>query len=123
MTSASNRYCLRRSILALLFAVAAVFLSSGCASTSKTETPMTMDQVVKMSRNGADAPAIIAKMQETGTVFRLSATSVAMLESEGVPAPVLDYMWQTRWLAERAQADECFRWIWCIMGPPYFIAR
>ena len=76
-----------------------------------------------MSRNGAPASAIIGKMKETRTVYLLPGSSVAMLRSEGVPEPVLDYMLSTRSRAEREQADECFKWVWCIRGPPYMVVR
>jgi len=76
-----------------------------------------------MSRDGAPASAIIGKMKETRTVYLLRASSVAMLRSEGVPEPVLDYMLSTRSRAEREQADECFEWVWCIRGPPYMVVR
>ena len=122
-SSDAARCPVRRGILVLLFVVGSAVLSSGCANRLTTKAPVTIEQVIEMSRNGTDAPNIIARMRETGTVFRLSASSLAMLRSEGVPTPVLDYMWQTRWLAEREQADECYRWIWCIMGPPYFAVK
>jgi hypothetical protein len=114
---------LRHSIFILLFGVIGFVLIPGCASTPATKAPVTIEQVIEMSRNGTDAPTIIAKMQQTGTVYRLPGSSVAMLKGEGVPAPVLDYMLQTRWRAEREQADECFKWIWCMVGPPYFVVR
>jgi hypothetical protein len=123
MTTAPNCCVLRHTIFILLFWVGGAVLIAGCASTPATKAPVTIGQVIEMSRNGTDAPSIIAKMRETGTVYRLPGSSVAMLEGEGVPAPVLDYMLQTRSQAERAQADECFKWIWCVMGPPYFVVK
>jgi len=123
LKTGSTRRLLHHSIFVLLSGVSAAILIAGCASTPTTKAPVTIEQVIEMSRNGADAPSIIAKMQQTGTVYRLPGSSVAMLKGEGVPAPVVDYMLQTRWRAEREQADECFKWIWCIVGPPYFVVR
>jgi len=108
----------------LLIRLGGAVLIASCASTPPTSrAPISVEQVVAMSRDGAAASVIIRKMQETGTVYRLPGSSVAMLRSEGVPEPVLDYMLSTRWRAEREQADECFKWIWCVRGPPYVLVR
>jgi len=93
--------------------VVALFVA-GCASTP-AKGPVTVEQIIEMSRNGTDPPIIVAKMQDAGTVYRLSGSQLAMLRSEGVPDPVLDYMQQTYLRAERQrQLDECVR------GAPYF---
>jgi hypothetical protein len=123
MKTGSNSGLLFHAVSILVFGIGGAVLIAGCASTPTTKAPVTIAQVIEMSRNGTDAPSIIAKMQETGTVYRLPGSSLAMLKGEGVPAPVLDYMLQTRSRAEREQADECLKWIWCIMGPPYFVVR
>jgi hypothetical protein len=123
MKTGANCCFSRHAISILLFGVTGAVLIAGCASTPTTTAPLTIEQVIEMSRNGTDASRITAKLQEAGTVFRLPGSSLAMLKSEGVPAPVLDYMLQTRWRAEREQADECFKWIWCTVGPPYFVVR
>ena len=77
---------------------------------------MTVERVIAMSKSGTDASSIIAKMQEAGTVYRLSGSQLAVLKAEGVPDPVLDYMLRTYLRAERErQVLEG-----CILGPPYF---
>jgi len=106
-----------------LLALAVAVLACGCATRTAANAPLSVGQVVEMSRNGVPASAIIGKMKETRTVYLLPGSSVAMLRSEGVPEPVLDYMRSTRSRAEREQADECFKWVWCIRGPPYMVVR
>ena len=111
-----------RSVWTLL-ALGAAVLACSCATRPAANGPLSVGQVVEMSRNGAPASAIIGRMKETRTVYLLPGSSVAMLRSEGVPEPVLDYMLSTRSRAEREQADECFKWVWCIRGPPYMVVR
>ena len=85
-----------------------------CASVPKTE-PVTVEDVVGMSRQGIDARTMIAKMREGGSVYRLSGSKLAALKADGVPDRVLDYMQQTYLRAERdRQLQECE------LGAPYF---
>lgn len=108
----------------LLFGFSGAVLIAGCVGMPpRARAPISVEQVVEMSKDGTAASIIIAKMQQTSSVYRLPGSSVAMLRSEGVPEPVLDYMLSTRGRAEREQADECFKWIWCIRGPPYMVVR
>ena len=106
-----------------LFEIGATVSIAGCAGAPAARTPVPVEQVVEMSKTGTPASAIIDKMEQTRSVYLLPGSSVAMLRSEGVSDDVLDYMIKTRPLAERAQADECFKWIWCNMGPPYFVVK
>ena len=106
----------------LVLVLAWAIFVGGCASDT-ARSPLRVSQIVEMNRSGAPASSIIAKMQETGSVYRIPASGVAKLRSEGVPEPVLDYMMSTRAVAEREQADECFKWIWCLSGPPYALSR
>jgi len=77
--------------------------------------PVSVEQVIAMSRNGTDAAIIIARMQDAGGVYRLSGSHLAALKADGVPDPVLDYMQQTYLRAERERqiVDGC------LLGPPY----
>jgi len=107
----------------LLFEIGAAVSIAGCAGTPAARTPVAVEQVVEMSKTGTPASTIIDKMEQTGSVYLLPGSSVAMLRSEGVPDAVLDYMVKTGPRAAREQADECFKWIWCNMGPPYFVVK
>lgn len=110
------RHRFRCGVFSLLPAgIVVLLLSTGCANVLE-RGPVTVEQIIEMSRNGTDTPIILAKIQEAGTVYRLSGSRLAMLRSEGVPDPVLDYMLQTYLRAERQrQVDNC------AMGPPYFV--
>jgi hypothetical protein len=115
MKAASSRRLPYSTAWILPSSLVVALFGAGCASTPE-KGPVTVEQIIQMSRNGTDAPIILAKMQEAGTVYRLSGSRLAMLKSEGVPDPVLDYMLQTYLRAERQrQVDNC------VMGPPYFV--
>jgi hypothetical protein len=115
MKAASTRRLSFSSSCILPSSLVVALFSAGCASTPE-RGPVTVEQIIEMSRNGTDPPIILAKMQEAGTVYRLSGSRLAMLRGQGVPDPVLDYMLQTYLRAERQrQVDNC------VMGPPYFV--
>jgi hypothetical protein len=71
--------------------------------------PVTVAQVVAMSRAGQPADAIVAKMRESGTVYRLSASQLAGLRDQGVPDTVIDYM-QGTYLSAVRQRQELEGW-------------
>lgn len=77
-----------------LFLFAAIFpgilLFQGCAVTSAK--PVTIPDIVEMSRTGVPPEAIIDKMRESRTVYRLKADEIAELREEGVPESVVDYI-------------------------------
>jgi hypothetical protein len=78
-------------------------LLAGCASTA-TKPPVTVAQILAMSKDGTPADTIIASMHESNSVFRLPASALVALGEEGVPGPVLDYMQQTHFKAASKQA-------------------
>ena len=57
--------------------------------------PVTVPQIVLMSKEGVPADEIIEKMRESGTVYILQASQLAQLKEQGVPDAVIDYMQQT----------------------------
>lgn len=71
-----------------------VALLAGCASRPARD-PVTVDQIVQMSRDGVIASDIIAKMEAADTVYRLSGSQLAHLKEQGVSDQVLDYMQDT----------------------------
>jgi hypothetical protein len=104
-----------KAIRVILCGAAFVVSAAGCANVPAMR-PVTVDQVIAMSRSGSDASTIIARMQDAGGVYRLSGSQLAALKADGVPDPVLDYMQQTYLRAERErQILEG-----CLLGPPYF---
>lgn len=57
--------------------------------------PVTVPQIVQMTREGVPPDSIIAKMKASNTVYRLHAHQIAQLSKDGVNEKVLDYMQQT----------------------------
>ena len=97
----------------LVVAITSALLVASCAT---TPNPVTVSEVVAMSKEGTDASVIIARMRETRSVYRLPGSAFGDLKDQGVPGPVLDYMLQTYLRAERERQVED-----CSLGPPYFV--
>jgi hypothetical protein len=57
--------------------------------------PVTVPQIILMSREGVPSEDIIAKIQDSRTVYRLQASQLAQLKEEGVSDAVINYMQQT----------------------------
>jgi len=96
-----------------LVAIAAALPVASCAT---TPAPITVSDVVAMSKEGMDPSAIVTRMRESHSVYRLPGSAFATLKEEGVPNSVLDYMLQTYLRAERERQVED-----CALGPPYFV--
>lgn len=60
-----------------------------------TVEPVTVSQVIDMSKASMPSDEIIAKIRASGTIYRLDASQLADLRDQGVPNPVIDYMRQT----------------------------
>jgi hypothetical protein len=89
--------------LALIF-LTCVTLLSGCAALRfKQPEPVTVGQVIEMSKEGMPAEAIVKKMRDSQTVYRFTGAQLAELHDVGVADPVLDYMQQTYIEAERRE--------------------
>jgi len=87
--------------LALTF-LTCVTLLSGCATLGfKQPEPVTVGQVIQMSKEGVPPEAIVKKMRDSETVYRFTAAQLAELHDLGVTDQVLDYMQQTYIEAER----------------------
>ena len=79
-----------------LVVVAAVVCLAGCVMVSDPPpAPVTVPQVVELSKAGVPADEVIRKMQASGTVYRLQASQFTQLQTDGVPGAVIDYMQQT----------------------------
>ena len=75
--------------------VAGLWLS-GCSTTGKQKVPpVTVGQIVEMSKAGTPTVDIIAKIRESGTVYRMKASDLAKLKEQGVSDDVIDYMQKT----------------------------
>lgn len=110
--------CLGRPWLAAL--LLAALLTGGCAAFEKRE-PMTVEQVVQLSREGKTADDIINRLSESRTVFALSGSGYAKLREQGVDDAVLDFI-QRSYVA-RVELDSRLRYQgWFSPGyyPPYY---
>jgi hypothetical protein len=104
-----------RRAVALLVAVGLLVLG-GCATLTGAAppVPVTVGQIVKWSHEGVPPQDIINLMQDSGTVYRLSASQLADLKQRGVSDPVINYMQQTYLNAVRenqARRDLAY-WYW-----------
>ncbi|WP_269533471.1 hypothetical protein [Chitinimonas sp. BJYL2] len=57
---------------------------------------VSVDDALRMSKEGVTPDALIAKMRETRSTYRLTASDIIRLNKQGLPEPVLDYMQQTQ---------------------------
>jgi hypothetical protein len=88
---------------ALIFQVWATLLS-GCSTFGfKKSEPITVGQVIQMSKDDVPPETIVKKMQDSESVYRFTAAQLAELHDIGVADPVLNYMQQTYIEAERRQ--------------------
>jgi hypothetical protein len=105
---------------ALIF-LTCVTLLSGCAALGfKQPEPVTVDQVIEMSKEGMPAEAIVKKMRDSETVYRLTAAQLAKLHDLGVADPVLDYMQRTYIEAERREQSRQDQGDWDRWGPRFW---
>jgi len=88
---------------ALMF-LSCVTLLSGCATFGfKQPEPVTVGQVIEMSKEGVSPEAIVKKMRDSETVYRFTAAQLAELHDLGIADPVLDYMQRSYIEAERRE--------------------
>ena len=90
-------------LLACWLPALALLAVPGCA-TAPSKPPVTVAQIVQMSKAGVPPDEIIRTINDAGTVYRLSGSQLANLKSQGVPDEVLDYMLNTYVDYERRQA-------------------
>jgi len=77
-------------------------LAPGCATVGPPlPPPPTIDEIVRLSAAGVPADDIIKRMRDAQAVYRLPASELAKLHSQGVPDRVIDYMQRTYIEAER----------------------
>lgn len=76
-----------------MFALCLVLSMLGCSCLPRRQTPaMTLEDVVRLSREEVLPEEIIARLEETGTVYALKADEVVRLKEQGVDSDVLDSM-------------------------------
>jgi hypothetical protein len=73
----------------------------------KPDPKLPLAEIIRLSKEGATAKDIIARIRETGSRYDLSASQAIELHSQGVNAEVLDYIQSAREQALRDRiADE-----------------
>lgn len=111
---------MKHSLLASSLTATVLMLAAGCATLGQPERePLTLDQIVALSKEGKDAPTIIAALKAGGGTYDVTASQYAKLSRDGVPDAVLDYMQQGQIrLAERVGRRQVAFDPW--MGPSWY---
>jgi hypothetical protein len=106
-----------RSLLGIVFLVATAIGAlglSGCANLAGSERePMQLEQLVSLAKEGKDAQTIIKAIQDSYTVFDVTASQYAKLSRDGVPDAVIDFMQYGQLkMAERQGRREAMQDAW-----------
>jgi hypothetical protein len=105
---------------ALIF-LTCVTLLSGCAALGfKQPEPVTVGQVIEMSKEGVPAEAIVKKMRDSETVYRFTGAQLAELHDLGVADQVLDYMQRTYIEEERREQSREDQGDWDMWGAGFW---
>lgn len=68
----------------------------GCAIMGpERPKPVTVTEIIEMSKAGVPADQIVTKMKTSGTIYRLTASQLSQIKKDGAPDAVIDYMQQT----------------------------
>ncbi|MGQ5523302.1 hypothetical protein ACUHMQ_08585 [Chitinimonas sp. PSY-7] len=98
-----------RIIVALLLPLA--LLLNACAT---LPPPISVDEAIKLSKEGNSPDAIIEMMRASRSTYTLSASDIVRLSKSSLPEPVLDYMQKTQ--LDAARQEERLR-LWSERGP------
>lgn len=92
-----HRFNSRTVFLFVFIPIAALTVGffSGCATLEEKRDPVTVPEIVQMSKDGVPPKEIIQVIRKSGTVYRLKASQLAQVKEEGVSDQVIDYMQQT----------------------------
>lgn len=96
--STRSVFCCRMILLCVTWCCVVLVCFSGCALLGlgrQRPAPVTVPEVVQMSKAGVPVETILQKMRDSGTTYRLTASQLVHLHDEGVPDAVLDYMQET----------------------------
>ncbi len=81
---------------ACLLVAFTLILAGGCKTLEHPRPkPVAVAEIVQMSRDHVPPEVIIDRIHQSGTVYRLSASQLADLRTQGVPNVVIDYMQET----------------------------
>ena len=110
----SLRVCSTSVKFSSLALLATLLALSGCASIVEPERqPITLEQIVAMTKEGKDAKSIIRDIKESRTTYDVMASQYAKLSRDGVSDEILDFMQhgQLR-LAERQGRRSAYDDLW-----------
>ena len=110
----SLRVCSTSVKFSSLALLATLLALSGCASIAGPERqPITLEQIVAMTKEGKDALSIIDAIKESRTTYDVMASQYAKLSRDGVPDAVIDFMQhgQLR-MAERQGRRNAYSDLW-----------
>ena len=103
-----------RGLTYLLFLGFSLGILQSCVTTNVYKTPpVTVSDILQMSKEGVPAQTIISKIKKSYTVYKLNASQLAELQKEGVAADVINYMEQTHLEAVRHNQqleDQSYWW-------------
>ena len=86
---------MNRSLLTIGFCASLLLLGSCAVLNREPErAPISLEEIVAMSKEGKDAPTIIGEIQASRTRYDVTASQYAKLSRDGVPDAVLDYIQQ-----------------------------
>ena len=89
----SLRVCSTSVKFSSLALLATLLALSGCASIVEPERqPITLEQIVAMTKEGKDAKSIIRDIKESRTTYDVMASQYAKLSRDGVSDEILDFM-------------------------------
>lgn len=89
------------SVSLFLLIVSAIAITGCSGYLTKPAPPVSVGEIVGMSKAGAPAADIIDRIRRSGTVYRLTASQLADLRTQGVSDQVINYMQQTHIQAVR----------------------
>ena len=98
----------------VLAAGAVLIALSGCASINLPERqPISLEQIVAMSKEGKDAASVIREIRESKTTYDVMASQYAKLSRDGVADEVIDFMQRGQLkMAERAGRRSAYEDLW-----------
>ncbi|MGB8491994.1 MAG: hypothetical protein WCE64_13130, partial [Bacteroidales bacterium] len=85
-----------KSVKYLFLSAVGIALLQGCAVyPSNRYRPVTVADIVQMSKDKVPSEKIISSIRKSQTVYNLKADQITKLAQEGVSNPVLNYMEKT----------------------------
>lgn len=102
-----------KSVRYLFLMGVSLILLQGCAVYSPTRyPPVTVADIVQMSKNKVPPDQIISAIRKSQTVYNLKADQLAKLSDEGVSDLVINYMEKTHMdaIAQNQRLEDSYYW-------------